>query len=131
MNIQQEKTEKLNIQKPTSPFRSFVLVLGICLCIIAYKSHRANGSQQAYDNNVVQQVNYPVNTSPVLRGSQAALDQNNASKSMNSGQNFIFTYLLQESSFQRSKKIPYSQGSFARHIKDIHQYIMSASLLRF
>ncbi|MCK5467582.1 MAG: hypothetical protein KAI99_03715 [Cyclobacteriaceae bacterium] len=118
-------------QQPISPkanrIKNFIIVFGVCLSLFTISS---------FDNWISVTQASVVQEIQELKDSKTEELPNNIEEicitqhepKLKTHHNFIASYLLQESSFERKNKKSKEQGGFLSHLKQLHKIIITQTL---
>lgn len=106
--------------------KNYILVFGVCLCFLTITSFNNWSSS---DNTACSQV-VQCELENQSKNVQKTLVAPKETK-FKARHNFIASYLLQESSFERKTKNTEEKGSFFSNLKQLHKIIISQTLGSF
>lgn len=121
-----KSTNKSQTLKQTIHLKNLIVLFGVCLCFLTVTSFNnwsssddassAQGSQRIVEDQVIHKKEIPT----------AKQEQK-----FRTHHNFIASYLLQESSFERKIKKTEDRGDFFSNLKQLHKVIITQTLGSF
>ena len=128
--LQMKSSNQKHIFPTTNRFKNSVIVTGVCLSFFMILSF--NNWISSTEASVVQNIQRLEEIKPegqLQNTKEIAVAQRNIK--FKTHHNFIASYLLQESSFERKNKKSEEHQNFVSHLKQLHKIIITQTLRLF
>lgn len=114
----------------TNRFKNVVIFFGLCLSLfmISFCNNWIFSTETSITREIQELKDCK---SEELPGNVEELHVTSQELKLKTHQNFIASYLLQESSFERKNKMSKEEGGFLSHLKHLHKIIISKTLGSF
>ncbi len=113
--------------KHTNHLKNLIVVFGACLSFLTVTSF--NNWASSDDASIAQGSQYIVEEDQVINEKETSAPQQE--QKYRAHHNFIASYLLQESSFERKIKKTEEKGNFISNLKQLHKVIITQTLGSF
>ena len=128
--LQMKSSNQKHIFPKTNRFKNSVIVTGVCLSFFMILSF--NNWISSTEASVVQDIKKLEEIKPegqLQNTKEISVAQRNLK--LKTHHNFIASYLLQESSFERKNKKSEEHQNFVSHLKQLHKIIITQTLRSF